>query len=298
MTNNKKISGFSLVELSITILIIGILVSAIVKGKSLYRDIKLTAAKSLTKSSVVSSIKNLHVWYETTSDSSFNENEVIDGEDINKWHDINPVNTLKNNLVMQQAGKVPNYEANCINGLPCLRFDRNNGERLVGEKSVNINGDSAQGTIFIVGISLNAATAQYPVSISGGGPFEVFRIDVNTSSNGAGVRFQGANRLFSSPFKHDIPFISTWTFPQASTSQYFDLYVNGKKQTIASIANAAIEIKNIELVVGGENYLGNYGSFFDGKIAEIIIFDRYLSNKERQSVEKYLGQKYSIKVTH
>lgn len=298
--NIKKNKAFSLVELSITILIIGILVAAIVKGKTLYKDIKIAAARSMTTSSIVSSMKNLEAWYEISSDKSFNENETFEDSNVSIWYDLNPTSTNKNNLITQSINNVPSYKENCINYLPCLNFESSNKERLIGQRQVNISGSSAQGTIFIVGIATSSTAPKYPLTISGGTTLEVLRLDTNTSASEAGFRFQGANRLYKSPFKDKIPFVSTWTFSQSNRVNYYDLYVNGKIQTQNSTAGSSstINLKNISLVVGGENYGGTYQSFYDGQISEIIIFDRYLSSKERESVEKYLGQKYSIKITH
>lgn len=44
-------------------------------------------------------------------------------------------------------------------------------------------------------------------------------------------------------------------------------------------------------------YLGTDGDYFDGDIAEVILFDRALSGDERNTVETYLNQKYSFVVS-
>ena len=41
---------------------------------------------------------------------------------------------------------------------------------------------------------------------------------------------------------------------------------------------------------------GNNGSNFDGNISEIIFYGRNLNDSERLAVEKYLSQKYQIKL--
>ncbi len=56
----KKLSkAFSLIELSIVILIIGVLIAAAGQGLDLLRDARVAAAQMLTQSSRVGSLKNL-----------------------------------------------------------------------------------------------------------------------------------------------------------------------------------------------------------------------------------------------
>ena len=60
---NKNLrKAFSLVELSILILVIVILVAAITKWSQLYVDIKLVGARNVTKSSIVNSLNGLTLW--------------------------------------------------------------------------------------------------------------------------------------------------------------------------------------------------------------------------------------------
>ena len=66
--NNK---AFSLIELAVVILIIGILVAAVTQGGKLVSRAKVTSAKTMTQSSPVSGIDNLSLWLETVTDQSF-----------------------------------------------------------------------------------------------------------------------------------------------------------------------------------------------------------------------------------
>ncbi len=95
MKNNRRISAFSLIEISIVILIIGILVAGVTQSSRLISQAKLSGAKSMTQSAPVSSIKNLALWIESTSDASFQSSDLDDGTAITTWNDINPQATLK-----------------------------------------------------------------------------------------------------------------------------------------------------------------------------------------------------------
>ena len=82
--------AFSLIELSVVILIVGILVIGITKGKSIYNVARLFSAKSLTQKSPVISIDKLVMWLETTSDKSFITSEITaTTPTISTWNDLN-----------------------------------------------------------------------------------------------------------------------------------------------------------------------------------------------------------------
>ena len=70
MKNFHK-KAFSLVELSMVILIIGILIAGVSQGIDLYQDMRLATARSLTQNSRVNRIEDLTMWFEATSEKSF-----------------------------------------------------------------------------------------------------------------------------------------------------------------------------------------------------------------------------------
>ena len=54
----------------------------------------------------------------------------------------------------------------------------------------------------------------------------------------------------------------------------------------------------IDRIFTGSRFTGNNpNSFFNGYIAEIIIFNRGLNTEERLAIFAYLGKKYAIKVS-
>jgi len=91
----NKSRAFSLIELSIVILIIGIIIAGVTQGSRLVREFKLKTAQTLTRSSPVSSIKGLSAWFETSLENSFLESEMDENVAITQWNDINPQSTNK-----------------------------------------------------------------------------------------------------------------------------------------------------------------------------------------------------------
>ena len=138
MILKKHQKAFSLVELSMVILIIGILIGGVSQGIDLYGDFKLASARNLTSGSIVARVPNLSMWWETTAENSFVNPKPNDGELINQWNDINSQRAMKINLLnAPNDASRPAYKASAINGLPALKFS--NAQNL---RSADIKGDS------------------------------------------------------------------------------------------------------------------------------------------------------------
>ena len=67
----KNKTAFSLIELSIVILIVGILVAGVVQTSRLVTRMRILNAQTVTRSSEIHLIKGLSVWIETVSEKSF-----------------------------------------------------------------------------------------------------------------------------------------------------------------------------------------------------------------------------------
>jgi prepilin-type N-terminal cleavage/methylation domain-containing protein len=116
--------AFSLIELSIVILIIGILIAGITQSSRLLSKSQLQSAQILTKSSPVSSIKDLSLWLEPTLPESFGSTELPDDSSaVASWHDINAQAANKNDATQETSANQPLFISKCINGLPCVRFN-------------------------------------------------------------------------------------------------------------------------------------------------------------------------------
>ena len=139
----RNFKAFSLIELSIVILIIGILVAGVTQSSRLLKQMRLATIKNLTLNSPVSSIKDLAVWLESTMDQSFLDSEENTGNTISVWNDLNPQASTKYNAISPSTSESPTYLSDGINGLPAISADGSNDSML-------INGliDSFEGTGF------------------------------------------------------------------------------------------------------------------------------------------------------
>jgi prepilin-type N-terminal cleavage/methylation domain-containing protein len=300
ISNNK---AFSLIELSIVILIIGILVAGVTSSSRLVKQMKLTSARSLTIGSPIASISNLLLWTETTLESSFDKN-ISNNDKVIIWNDINPQSTYKSNFSQSNATYQPQYVDSGINGLPSVYF--NNFNLLSPSFVIGANYG-----IFIVfnsaGINVNGSTI---LNVTDGLNHGI-NIEIQPSTGA----YLGLNRriraLHRSPLgtstendnyanatyaiQDNANYVFAYTRNVNTNKSFF--YINGNNANDPSFTGAttqALNGNNLTLMIG--NLLpNNFARPFVGKISEIIIYDKTLNTEELTAVNSYLLKKFNIK---
>ena len=120
----KKNSAFSLIEISIVILVIGILIAGITQSTRLVKESGLMSARSLTQSSPVAGIKDLMSWHETSLKTSFDSDAQIDGSTIATWYDNGKQSTTQNSAIQGTISLRPLFKEYIFDGaIPAVRFD-------------------------------------------------------------------------------------------------------------------------------------------------------------------------------
>jgi prepilin-type N-terminal cleavage/methylation domain-containing protein len=122
MLERKKRQAFSLIELSIVILVIAILITGIIQARNIINKFQLQTARSLTNSSPALSIKGLELWLETTSLDSFSGAYPDNLDRISLWRDLNAQSSTKNDATQSNSSLRPYFYENVINGLPGIYF--------------------------------------------------------------------------------------------------------------------------------------------------------------------------------
>ena len=294
---NKSQKAFSLIELSIVILIIGILIAGITQSSRLVAQMRLSTARSLTQNSPISSIQNLTLWVEATSAASLSTYNsttsaytVVDQPDdqtsIGAWNDINPqiIVQYRNTATQTIATSQPKYIANAINGLPALQFDGTDDALL---SPLNTSGDVYSAFVVIS----SGATFVGDKSIFGPSAAKGISWNVKADGSTMGVAKSTISYLgtASTPLSTNTKYILHFRWSDASNTIYFR--INGADAG-SSTANQQFSDSTTTLKIGSES---TSGMNWNGLIAELVTFDRVLKAEEITSIEKYLGQKWGIK---
>lgn len=243
-----------------------------------------------------SSVGGLALWL--AADLSFGTNG---GNSVSTWTDLSG---NSNNAVQTDGSAQPLYITNSINGLPVVRFDGVDDQLVVP----NISGTNNFTIIAVARTSGQETIVPESNSGVGGSQGEQYLLSDNrpldtgnTNNSGAGVSL-GDNGV--SVFEYQwMPSGPDQTPPQAVfagavgtnaalvsvvySANQPSIYLNGSlvRVGLTSLRSNVFAPREI----GGDAY-----GFFNGDIAEILIFNRALSDSERVVVESYLDDKYAV----
>jgi len=306
---NKKYLAFSLLEVSVVFMIIGILISGLTVGIDLYQDYRLTSAKSLTKNSRVSRIDNLEMWVETTQDNAFSKvissippsyqliKNPYNNQPIGKWNNLEIVQKIADEVDPYQtiSGRQPFYIESGINGLPALYFDgKTDGTGDFMSFTAKFINDFSNFTIFIVekrtdyGVSstnpVYATVYQYILSTNDAGSLAVGPVSNGWLRINPGSFYTIGNYL-------NKTYLHSFLIDENLGKK---VYLNGiEKLAVADTTKATVPSNNFLMKIAyfDRSWTQNY---YTGFIGEIIIFSKALNDSERSDVEKYLLNKWQI----
>lgn len=215
------------------------------------------------QSALPSEVSGLSLWFKADAITG-----LVNDDPVSTWSDSSD----NGNDATQTLTARPLYKTNILNGLPVVRFDGSND-------IMNIANSPTVGSVFVVsnwrGAALFPADFRGMFGRAAGGRSVLFGRNAesnigSTLTNGTTlVRVNGGStssiRSYLQYLTHKICYVET-TVPISGESGWY----------IAS-GDAA-------------------NKFWNGDIAEVIVYSVQLSTENRQLVEKYLSKKYAIPV--
>ncbi len=286
---NKK-SAFSLIEISIVVLIIGILVAGITQSSRLISSSKISTAQTLTQSSPISSNKGLMLWLETSSDASFASSESSDGIAVTVWNDINSQSTSKLFARTNTAGLVTYKASSPIGGLPALYFATNTtGMTLSTTRASAVASPIVSAGFTFFAVYKEDANAARAVFYNGSATTNGWGF-VNNGSSVRNVQTGTTNHVAATTLYSTNATISSGTFDGTNIK----LFTNGAADALTE-PTATVATATTGMYIGSKD--ATTAGAFLGYISEIVIFDSALRDDDRKAIEAYLGKKYGIKVS-
>ena len=311
MKNKNSKKAFSLVEISIVILIIGLLIAGISKAGDMIFDVSLKSASSLTKGAKVGRMPGLALWLETTTSESILEKERYDTNVISIWRDINPQSSSK--FIFKKVGS-PKYVEKGQNNLPAvgslsaenyfLPYTSETSSTVAAYQANQIFSSGALLTIFMVlkpkaiaadllsfcpystGANLDACTtaAKYiglGLTASGNVVF----------STVGGTAAAAATSAITSTNSYTLKNLIVVSAIKDATDN-LKLAVNG----VSAAPAVSSTNKLMTSSFSGTFRVGGVAAT-DVELYEVIVFASALSDLDRLVVETYLGKKYNVAMT-
>jgi len=287
----SKNTAFSIVEISVVILIISLLLAGILNGTSLIGDASVATAQKLTTNADVNNMESLTLWLETSFTSSLEAqgNKKVENDiKINRWKDNSPLKspTKRFDFIQTVPNNQPTYKENVIDGLPMLYFTTTNSLEFSNPQNQNLSladlMQNNQATIFIVCMFDKSASGAKLINFNN-------VVNFGYNANKIEMIFDGNNLIESADS------LKTETLQMISAvknTSNIEFYLNGNfRSNASSIATIADTNFSSNFSIANQITVGG----FKGCLGEILVFNTALAPKERQQVEQYLIKKWKIK---
>jgi len=209
-----------------------------------------------------------------------------DGEEMTQWNDLSG----NNNHFFQYSGSSykPSYKLNGLNGKPVISFNADYfrlGTNIIGNTTFFPDASDAF-SIFLVG---KASGGDY----SGNKGAFISKAGGTGGTSTYVLYYHGDTNQFSHVLRGEInssPGHNGWALHSAvwDGSNHFYSVDGGSDLDHNNVGTAVNQSTGI--AIGGAANGDN--TRLIGEIAEVIVYDRALSEEERKQVEKYLGHKW------
>lgn len=242
-------------------------------------------------------IANLKVWFDADDSAS-----ITTSTGVSQWNDKSGNG---HNASQGTGTEQPALISNALNGRSVLRFDGSN-DRLVASSMQLFTNSTAPVTTFVVFQSDNVTGQKFLLNHGNvaGNTFELgYATGLNASGN-FGLH-RGSSQAAVTPGGTIAN--STWYYfttvvkSSGSTPANVAFYRFGNALSAANDSNGWLssgsyrtESTSLDIGYRNDNQTGSFSAFHDGDIAEIIVYQRELSDTERQHIEYYLATKWAL----
>ncbi len=296
--SNKR--GFSLLELSIAIVIIGLLVVGVASGKNLIKNSRLASARSLTLSSQINTMPGMILWLETSMKDNFGSSQVPDNTQIGTWYNREPSGFLtKNNLTTTPSANVI-YEEDGINFIPSVKFIS------PGKMSLaNFVGAAPSSSTVVIVFRPNIAISNSTASViadsgaSGNLVSSIGILDNRVILWASGSAVSTLTTPNPAALSNGTSYILVAYFNGSSSK----VYVSNMAEVGATVSNCVISANATinpgtnpldGITIGNDRSGGVNG--MTSELSEVIVYSRILKDTERNDLMGYLSKKYKITV--
>lgn len=278
--SNKK--AFTIIELVVVILVMGVLVAAITESRVLMEQAKVKAAQRMASNSPVLGIldddgqRSVVAWFD-----AFNTEDITVASGlVSEWR-----SRVGNVALSQTTGtRQPDYMAEGITYFPAVDFD--GADDFLWGMPILRGGDDTYtlAAVFWADILKTSVVYEQGTSTATGGR----RSAILLGDTGI-MGFVGQSADFKSmPYSAGRANSVVIVVDDGETS----IYLNNGAVLTGSLSSSTLNIGSAQAVMGRK--IGS-AEYLDGKISEVIVFQDALQADDIAAVRKYLNTRYNIK---
>ncbi|HEY9773364.1 MAG TPA: LamG-like jellyroll fold domain-containing protein [Planktothrix sp.] len=207
------------------------------------------------------------------------------GSNVTAWGDVSG----SNNNASGVASHYPTIVTNAINGRSAVSFASGSSQYLQLPTISNLGGSGA--SVFAVVKPASVTAGARVLDMGNGSASDNLELQL-TSSTGAGLYVLNAGTSSNVTGTSALT-LNNWQLLEGidTSSSSATLYTNGVQQQ----TNPSMQ--NLQSVSRADNFVGQgsgTGNYFNGQLAELLVYNRNLSASEQAAVEGYLENKYFL----
>jgi FtsP/CotA-like multicopper oxidase with cupredoxin domain len=228
------------------------------------------------------SVPNLSAWYDASNARSLS----LFGSSVAAWSDLSGNG---NTLAQANSGHEPSLVSSGIDGKPSVAFA--GSQFLTSSNGAFSSNLFNQSTVFAV---TNQSSQVQHSSVLYSGVYDTDPHWGLILSEGGAARFDLDNKSSGRLSANDVAVgPALWTAAGSIGAQVQYLRKNGN--LLASDKGPATPISGAySLAVGAMAQGSSAGSFYNGQLGEVVVYNRYLSTAESEEVEGYLACKWGL----
>lgn len=303
---NSKNCAFSLIELSITVLIISILIAAVVKGGSIIEKAQIASQKLSAKSTIenlpdILYSSNNVLWLDSANINGNYNIGIRKGDRISQWNDLSK---YKNHLTQENSNYKPQFSSDGV------LFDyvddsqkQEKQKHMFAKGKVLDHDDYSYAIIFVASTNYNNFFI-FGQTSTNSSDFDInhhFALNSNNQLNVDEWRPSGGS-ISSQPLVADEIFDTNnigknniYIANRGFETNKINFYFNSKNVTNGSNYSETYQgTSNVKFILGTRYHLGLIHHSFQGELKEMIVFDRALSSQELTDISHYLSRKWKI----
>lgn len=233
-------------------------------------------------------MSNLVLWLDANQITT-----VTEGNNVSVWADASGYgNDASQSLEIVR----PNWFSNAVNGFPYVRFD-DSGESLDGTLHAGLSGEASLFTVCFFdklnqGVSDNDWVASFGSSNTVNSSMNIARRrDDGGTHNDEYFAYDGEQNNFGPVLTGQQWMLLSHI--QKSAAPYHNMWLDGAEGVEDDFTTGSLST-NVDYSIGDWSDSPGATDKIEGKIPEVILFDRELNTAEIYILHSYLGAKYNI----